>query len=316
MKIIDHLNRYVSNVDQFIYFYTDALEYELLDKGTKANGKNYAILKGDGHELFISEKDNFRLDKDQNFRHMGYYIKNVDEFLEKLKSKGYIEKKEEIIIKPYSRQFYIKDPDGFEIDLIEWTDKQKFYQDLKCKNNRYIFESNRLGFRMWQETDRAKFSNMNAKKEVMRYFPKTLEREASDNFLDSIKKHFKTYGYGLWAVEIKNSKEFIGFIGLLNATFEATFTPCTEIGWRLDNRYWHKGYATEGAKACLAYGFNRLNLDSIYSFTAEINQPSQNVMKKIGLEKVGEFQHPNVMTGSVLKPHVLYKMDKKDFKVE
>ncbi len=136
MKIIDHLNRYVSNVDKFIVFYRDVLNYEPIDKGIKANGKSYAILKGNGHELFISEKDNFTIEREQNFRHIGYYIENADELLESLKLKGYVEQKQEIIIKPFSRQFYIKDPDGFEIDLIQWTDKQGFYNHLNDKNNK------------------------------------------------------------------------------------------------------------------------------------------------------------------------------------
>lgn len=312
MKAIDHLNRYVSNIDKFIDFYIDVLDYEIIDKGIKENGKNYAILKGDIHELFISENDNFILDKDQNFRHIGYSIENVDELLEKLKLKGYVEKEVEIIVKPFSRQFYIKDPDGFEIDLIQWTDKDKFYQYLKDKNSEYIFESSRLGFRIWEESDRELFANMNANKEVMRYFPKTLDSKESDAFIDRIQEHFESTGYGLWAVELKDTKEFIGFIGFLTATFEADFTPCVEIGWRLDNKYWNKGYATEGAKACLKYGFNELNLDDVYSFTTEINKPSQNVMKKIGLKKIGEFQHPRVEDYSPLKPHVLYRIDKKE----
>lgn len=176
--------------------------------------------------------------------------------------------------------------------------------------SKYIFESSRLGFRMWKESDREVFAKMNANKEVMRYFPKTLNSKETDDFLNRVQEHFNEYGYGLWAVEIKDTKEFIGFIGFLNATFEAEFTPCTEIGWRLNNKYWNNGYATEGAKACLEYGFNNLNLNSIYSFTAEINQPSENVMRKIGLKKIGEFMHPKVEDGSPLKPHVLYKIEK------
>lgn len=180
----------------------------------------------------------------------------------------------------------------------------------------YIFESSRLGFRMWKESDRELFAKMNANEEVMRYFPKPLDTKESDGFLDRILEHFKQNGYGLWAVELKDTKEFIGFIGFLIATFEAEFTPCVEIGWRLDNKYWNKGYVTEGAKACLEYGFNNLGLDSIYSFTAEINIPSQNVMKKICLMKVGEFEHPRVEDGNPLKPHVLYKIDKKEYEEE
>jgi catechol 2,3-dioxygenase-like lactoylglutathione lyase family enzyme len=136
MKAIDHLNRYVSNVEKFIGFYQNVLGYDLLDKGVKANGKNYAILKGDGHELFISEKEGFTEEQESNFRHIGYNVENVDKLLETLKLKGYVEKDKEIIIKPFSRQFYIKDPDGFEIDLIQWTDKQGFYNHLKDKSTK------------------------------------------------------------------------------------------------------------------------------------------------------------------------------------
>ena len=179
--------------------------------------------------------------------------------------------------------------------------------------NKYIFQSSRLGFRMWKESDRELLTKMNGSKEVMRYFPKTLDSKETDDFLNRVQIHFEENGYGLWAVELKDTKEFIGFIGLLIATFDADFTPCTEIGWRLDDKYWNKGYATEGAKACLEYGFKNLNLDTIYSFTAEINKPSENVMKKIGLKKVGEFKHPKVGDGNPLKPHVLYKIDGKEF---
>lgn len=297
-------------MERFIEFYSEVLEYELIDKGIKGNGKSYAILRGEGHELFISEKDDFLEETEENFRHIGYSIENVDLLLESLKSKGYVEEGQEIITKPFSRQFYIKDPDGFEIDLIQWTDKELFYKNLEAKNNNYIFESSRLGFRMWKESDKELFSNMNSDENVMKYFPKTLSTDESDKFLHRILEHFEEKGYGLWAVEIKDTKEFIGFIGFLNAVFEAEFTPCVEIGWRLDNRYWNNGYATEGAKACLGYGFSNLNFRSIYSFTAKINKLSENVMQKIGMKKVGEFQHPKVEDDSSLKTHVLYRIDK------
>lgn len=130
MYIIDHINRYVSDVDIFIAFYQNVLQYKLIDKGFKKNLKKYAILKGGGHELFISEKDEFSLEKEKNFRHIGYYVESIDELFETLKQKNYVRKDQEIIVKPFSRQFYIIDPDGFEIDLIQWTDKQGFYDSL------------------------------------------------------------------------------------------------------------------------------------------------------------------------------------------
>lgn len=127
---IDHLNRYVSDVGMFIEFYSKALDYELIDKGSKDNGKPYAILRGDGHELFISEKDDYT-HLDSNFRHIGYSVENADRTLQRLKSLGIMAEDYEIIVKPYSRQFYVTDPDGFEIDFIQWTDKEGFYKSLK-----------------------------------------------------------------------------------------------------------------------------------------------------------------------------------------
>ena len=126
---IDHLNRYVSNVDMFIEFYQEALGYELIDKGKKRNGMNYAILKGCDHEMFISERENFE-QKDNNFRHIGYSIDKADETLEELKLKGIVKRDTQVIVKQYSKQIFIRDPDGFEIDLIQWTDKAGFYKSL------------------------------------------------------------------------------------------------------------------------------------------------------------------------------------------
>ncbi len=180
-------------------------------------------------------------------------------------------------------------------------------------HKQYEFQSDRLGFRTWKDEDSAAFARMNADNIVMKYFPKVLSKEESDNFIKRIMKHFKDYGYGLWAVDIKETGKFIGFIGFQTATFEAEFTPCVEIGWRLDHRFWNKGYATEGATRCLDYGFNILGISEIVSFTAQLNKPSINVIKKIGLIEQGIFLHPNVNEDHPLRPHVLYKIDKKTY---
>lgn len=128
--IIDHINRYVANVGDSIKFYQEVINYKLIDQGTKANGKQYAILRGDNHELFISEKEAYKENEEDNFRHLGYQVENIDTLLSDLINKGYLDKDEKPIIKRYSRQIYIKDPDGFEIDLIQWTDKEGFYKSL------------------------------------------------------------------------------------------------------------------------------------------------------------------------------------------
>lgn len=172
-------------------------------------------------------------------------------------------------------------------------------------------ETSRLQLRDWNETDLEPFSRLNADEKVMTYFPNTLSFTETHKFYKSLIAEFKEYGFGLYAVETKENKEFIGFIGFHRARFEADFTPCIEIGWRLKKEAWGKGYATEGAAACLQYGFNKLGFSDVYSFTADINKPSKNVMIKNGMNFIKTFNHPKVKRDSPLRKHVLYHIKKK-----
>lgn len=178
----------------------------------------------------------------------------------------------------------------------------------------FIFESRRLIFRHWKESDKADFQKMNSDPAVMEFFPKMLASAESDTLADKIIIHLKKYNYGLWAVETKEENGFIGFIGFNNTLFEADFTPCIEIGWRLKKEAWGKGLATEGARRCLEYGFETLGFTTVYSFTAVLNERSSNVMKKIGMEQAGYFNHPNIAIDNRLNKHVLYKITKDNYK--
>ena len=173
---------------------------------------------------------------------------------------------------------------------------------------KYLFQSDRLGFRTWEETDLVSMAALNADPEVMEFFPSTQSLEDTKVFFQRVHTHFEKYGYCWFAVDILATQEFIGFIGIAWNTMEATFTPCAEIGWRLKKSAWGKGYATEGAKRCLRYGFEELQLSEIYSFTATLNERSERVMQKIGMTKVGLFEHPKIEKGHLLRPHVLYKI--------
>lgn len=170
------------------------------------------------------------------------------------------------------------------------------------------FESQRLVFRDWEEKDLDEFIAMNKDSKVMEFFPNVLSETQTELLFKTIQEEFKQFGYGLYAVETKDYSEFIGFIGFHWATFESNFTPCIEIGWRLKKEVWGNGYATEGAKACLEYGFSHLKFKEIYSFTAKLNKRSENVMRKIGMRKLTEFNHPKVDSCSKLLRHVLYRI--------
>jgi ribosomal-protein-alanine N-acetyltransferase len=166
----------------------------------------------------------------------------------------------------------------------------------------------RLLLRQWQEADFEPFAAMNADPRVMEYYPGVLTREESDHVVrERILPQFELSGYGPWALEVPGVTPFAGYVGLLEHTFDAPFTPCVEVGWRLAARYWGHGYATEGARGALAYGFDVARLDEIVSFTAVTNARSVAVMERLGMTRVGEFQHPGLHRGHPLRLHVLYR---------
>jgi RimJ/RimL family protein N-acetyltransferase len=164
--------------------------------------------------------------------------------------------------------------------------------------------------RRWRAADRAPFAAMNADPRVMEFFPALLSPEETDARIARIEAHFDEHGFGLWAVEIPGVREFAGFVGLNHTPFEATFTPCVEIGWRLAAEFWNQGFATEGARAVLAFGFETLKLDEIFSFTVPDNLRSRRVMEKIGMthDVSDDFDHPLLPEGHRLKRHVLYRI--------
>ncbi|MEO9966716.1 MAG: GNAT family N-acetyltransferase [Reichenbachiella sp.] len=174
--------------------------------------------------------------------------------------------------------------------------------------NTYLFESERLGFRNWKDSDLPLMSAVSADPEVMEFFPSITTTEQSKEFISRMNTMFDERGYCYFAVEEISSSRFIGFIGLCYQNYESEITPCVDIGWRLDKRFWQRGYATEGAQACLRYGFEVLKLESIKSIASLINIKSINVMKKIGMKKITEFNHPNLIEHEKLKRCACYEI--------
>jgi len=174
-------------------------------------------------------------------------------------------------------------------------------------------ETPRLRLRRWRPEDLNPFAALNADPEVMEHFPSALSREESIATVSRIEKHFEKHGYGLWAVELPGEAPFIGFIFLAVPAFEASFTPCVEIGWRLARPWWGQGFATEGARAVLAHGFESLKLPEIVSFTVPGNTRSRRVMEKLGMRYSEEFEHPNLPPQHPLCRHVLYRLSRAEW---
>jgi ribosomal-protein-alanine N-acetyltransferase len=171
----------------------------------------------------------------------------------------------------------------------------------------------RLILRRWCEADRVPYAALNADAVVMDRLPTVLTRAESDAMVNWIEASFDERGFGLWAVEVVDGPACIGFVGLNRPGFEAHFTPAVEVGWRLAQEGWGRGYATEAARAAIADGFTRVGLDEIVSFTSPGHVRSRAVMERLGMthDPADDFGHPRLPEDHRLHAHVLYRLPAK-----
>ncbi len=170
--------------------------------------------------------------------------------------------------------------------------------------------TSRLLLRGWRPGDRPPFADLNGDPRVTEFLGGMRDRAASDELLDRVEEHWDLHGFGLWAVERLADGAFLGFTGLSTPSFDAAFTPAVEVGWRFAYHAWGQGYATEAATAALAFGFERLGLQEIVSFTTVANVRSRRVMERLGMrhDPADDFDHPRLDEGHPLRPHVLYRL--------
>jgi len=173
----------------------------------------------------------------------------------------------------------------------------------------FAFDTKRLRLRQWKDSDRAPYAAMNADPRVMEFFASPQSREQSDASIDAWSTAIAAGGFANWAVERRDTGEFIGFVGLSVPRRALPFMPCVEIGWRLAAAHWGHGFASEGAQQVLKIGFERFALDEIVSFTSLVNRRSRAVMERIGMRDSGEdFEHPALPVGHPLRMHCLYRI--------
>lgn len=178
-----------------------------------------------------------------------------------------------------------------------------------------IIETERLILRTWKKEDAVAYFQINQDPKVIELLRGPLMMEQVNDFIAAVNSHGDIHGYTLWATELKETGELMGFIGLNSVDWKSHFTPAVEIGWRLGSQYWGKGFATEGAKAALDHGFKQCGLKEIVSFTVPANIRSIRVMEKIGLKRdlSGDFAHPKLTADHPLSKHILYRLSADEY---
>ena len=168
--------------------------------------------------------------------------------------------------------------------------------------------TDRLVMRRWQDSDKEPFAELNGDPEIMRFLLSTLDRAASDAMIDKIEARFEEQGFGLWALEITETGQFIGFAGLNPMPADVPGGGGMEVGWRLTSSAWHHGYATEAARSAVDVWFTQLGMPEIYSMTTLLNEPSLAVMRRLGLTEYARWDHPRIPEGNPLRPSVTYRL--------
>lgn len=160
--------------------------------------------------------------------------------------------------------------------------------------------------RQWRDSDLEPFAELNADEEVMRHFPATLDRAASDALVARLAERIADQGVGLWAVEVAETKQFVGFTGLNPMPDWSPGAGLLEVGWRLRRDAWGFGYASEAAREAVRAAA-ALGESEVWSLTAATNTRSVAVMKRLGLTHVASQDHPDLPEGHPLRPHVFYR---------
>ncbi|MGW5780085.1 GNAT family N-acetyltransferase [Streptomyces sp. NPDC003863] len=167
--------------------------------------------------------------------------------------------------------------------------------------------TDRLLLRRWRESDLEPWAAMNADPEIREYLGDLLTREESDATVAAMESDFEKRGFGWWALEARATGAFLGRAGLDVIGEDMPFSG-VDVGWRLTRSAWGNGYATEAARACLAFGFEVLGLPEVLASTTVDNLRSQAVMRRIGMTRnpADDFEDPSVPEGP-LRRCVLYR---------
>lgn len=169
-----------------------------------------------------------------------------------------------------------------------------------------VLETDRLLLREMTQTDLPFLCSMMQDADVMYAYEGPFTAEEVQGWLDRQLERYRTYGFGLWAVVLKETGAMIGQCGLTMQLYNGS--QVMEVGYLFHKDFWHCGYASEAAIACKQYAFDQLNAQEVYSIIRETNLPSQNVAIRNGMTNVGSFiKHFR----GIDMPHIAFSVKRK-----
>ncbi|MBW6439352.1 GNAT family N-acetyltransferase [Actinoplanes hulinensis] len=166
----------------------------------------------------------------------------------------------------------------------------------------------RLRLRQWLAGDLETWAEMNADPQVREFWPDLLTRDQAAAGMEHFRGELAQRGWGWWAVEVAATGEFIGMAGLDPVDEDAPVTG-VEAGWRFARSAWGRGYATEAARAVLAYGFQTLRLPEILAIAVAGNERSLALMRRLGMthDPAEDFEDLTMPPGP-LRHSVVYRI--------
>ncbi len=153
----------------------------------------------------------------------------------------------------------------------------------------YIIETEQLALRELTMDDLHNWHQILSDQETMQYYPNTYDIDKTRSWIDWNLDNYSKYGFGLWAIILKETNQFIGDCGITMQNIYGDGNLFPETGYHINKNFWRKGYASQAAKACLRYSFENLAFDEIFSYQKWTNVPSRKVAEKIGMSLRKEY---------------------------
>ncbi|MDW2800637.1 GNAT family N-acetyltransferase [Clostridium boliviensis] len=163
----------------------------------------------------------------------------------------------------------------------------------------YIIETEQLALRELTMDDYGAWHQILSDQETMQYYPRAFDKDKTKSWINWNIDNYGKYGFGLWAVILKESNEFIGDCGITMQNIYGDGNLFPEIGYHIDKKFWNKGYASQAAKACLRYVFENTDSEEVFSYQKAMNIPSRKVAEKMEMSLRGEYSDEKNIKTSV-----------------